>query len=161
MQSFDVALLTDHRYTAPTAAAESDWYLRNILDDDGLLQEALTRRGLTSVRVDWADPEIDWSRFRCAVFRSTWDYHERFAEFSAWLGRAELATRLCNPASTVRWNADKHYLADLADRGVPVVPSRFLERGSTRTLTEVLDETGWDETVSSRACRVRPNTRTG
>ena len=59
MQSFDVALLTDHRYTAPTAAAESDWYLRNVLDDDRLLQEALTRRGLTSLRVDWADPEID------------------------------------------------------------------------------------------------------
>ena len=146
MQTFDVALLTDRRYTAPTAA-EGDWYLQNILDDDKLLQEALTRRGLTSLRVDWADPEIEWSRFRCAVFRSTWDYHERFAEFSAWLGRAERATRLCNPGSTVRWNMDKHYLADLADRSVPVVPSRFLERGSTRTLAEVLAEAGWDDAV--------------
>jgi len=146
MQSFDVALLTDRRYTAFTAA-EGDWYLQNILDDDGLLQEALTRRGLTSVRVDWADPDIDWYRFRCAVFRSTWDYHERFAEFSAWLGRAERATRLCNSGSTVRWNVDKHYLADLAERGVPVVPSRFLERGSTRMLADVLAETGWDEVV--------------
>jgi len=146
MHAFDVALLTDRRYTANTAA-EGDWYLQNILDDDRLLQEALARRGLASLRVDWADPEIDWSRFRCAVFRSTWDYHERFAEFSAWLGRAELATRLCNPASTVRWNADKHYLADLADRGVPVLPSRYLERGSTRTLAGVLEETGWDDAV--------------
>jgi len=146
MKSFDVALLTDRRYTA-LAAAEGDWYLRNILSDDGLLQEALTRRGLTSLRVDWADPAIDWSLFRCAVFRSTWDYHERFAEFSAWLGRVECETRLCNVGSTVRWNLDKHYLADLADRGVPVVPSRFLERGSTRTLADVLAETGWDESV--------------
>ena len=146
MQSFDVALLTDRRYTA-RAAAEGDWYLRNILDDDRLLRTALTRRGLTSARVDWADPEVDWSRFRCAVFRTTWDYHERFAEFSAWLGRVDGATRLCNPGPTVRWNADKHYLADLAGRGVPVVPSRFLERGSTRTLAELLAETGWDEAV--------------
>jgi len=146
VQSFDVALLTDRRYTA-RSAAEGDWYLRNILDDDRLLQEALTRRGLTSVRVDWADPEIDWSRFRCAVFRTTWDYFERFEEFAAWLRRAERATRLCNSVSTVRWNVDKHYLADLADRGVPVVPSRFLERGSTRTLADVLAETGWDDVV--------------
>lgn len=146
MQSFDVALLTDHRYTARDVA-EGDWYLRNVLDDDRLLQEALTRRGLTSFRVDWADPDIDWSRFRCAVFRTTWNYYERFAEFSAWLGRAELATRLCNPASTVRWNADKHYLAEIACRWVPVVPSRFLERGSTQTLADVLAETGWNEAI--------------
>ena len=64
MQSFDVALLTDRRYTA-RSAAEGNWYLRNILDDDGLLQEALTRRGRTSLRVDWAEPEIDCSLFRC------------------------------------------------------------------------------------------------
>ncbi len=146
MEMFDVALLTDRRYTASTAA-EGDWYLQNILDDDRLLQEALARRGLTSVRVDWADPEIEWSRFRCAVFRTTWDYFERYAEFCAWLERIECATRLCNAGSTVRWNVDKHYLADLADRGVPVVPSRFLERGSTRTLADVLAETDWDDAV--------------
>jgi len=88
------------------------------LADDRLLQAALARRGLTSLRVDWADPEVDWSRFRCAVFRTTWDYFERFAEFDAWLERVARATRLCNRGPTVRWNRDKHYLADLAARGV-------------------------------------------
>lgn len=146
MPAFDIALLTDSRFTAATAA-EDDWYLKNILAEDGLLQEALTRCGLTSVRVDWAAPDIDWSSFRCAVFRTTWDYFERFAMFDAWLNRIERETRLCNLGSTVRWNMDKHYLADLADRGVPVVPSRFLERGSARTLKELLVETGWDELV--------------
>ena len=133
MQSPDVALLTDHRSTA-RAAAEGDWYLRNILDDDRLLQEALTRRGLTSLRVDWADPEIDWSRFRCAVFRSTWDYHERFAEFSNWLERVERETRVCNTGSTVRWNVDKNYLADL-DPAVLVVPPKGLEVGYVPIVT--------------------------
>jgi len=54
---------------------------------------------------------------------------------------------LCNPASTVRWNGDKRYLSDLADRGVPVLASRFLERGSTRMLVDVLAEARWDESV--------------
>ena len=146
MPSFDIALLTDRRYTAP-AAPDGDWYLGNILADDGLLRDALARRGLTSVRVDWADPTIDWSRFRCAVFRTTWDYFERFVEFGAWLDRASRETRLVNTLSTVRWNTDKHYLPDLAARGVPVVPYRFLERGSTRPLADVLAEAGWDEAV--------------
>ena len=48
------------------------------------------------------------------MFRTTWDYFDRFAEFSAWLDRVQSLTRLCNPPATVRWNLDKHYLADLA-----------------------------------------------
>jgi len=54
MPSTDVALLTDGRYVSETAVP-GDWYLQNILDDDGLLPSALARRGLTSRRVDWAD----------------------------------------------------------------------------------------------------------
>lgn len=142
----DVALLTEQRYTA-SVASQGDWYLANILNDDGLLQSALSRRGLSSVRVDWADPLVDWSSFRCAVFRTTWDYYERLPEFMEWLARVERQTRLCNSPSTVRWNSDKHYLADLAACGIPVVPSRFVERGSTATLLELLDETGWREAV--------------
>jgi len=146
MTGADVALLTDRRYTAEAAAPE-DWYLGNVLADDRLLREALARRGLSSARVDWADPAVDWARFGCAVFRTTWDYFERYAEFAAWLNRAARLTRLCNPLATVLWNADKHYLADLDARGVPVVPSHFVERGSGRTLRSVLHETGWDEAV--------------
>ena len=133
----DVALLTDRRYLAARAAAD-DWYLGNILADDGLLQAELAARGLTSVRVDWADPAVDWSAFRCAVFRTTWDYFERLDAFRTWLADVAGRTRLCNDRDTVTWNIDKHYLADLERRGVPVVPSRFVERGTTTPLGEVL-----------------------
>jgi glutathione synthase/RimK-type ligase-like ATP-grasp enzyme len=142
----DVALLTERRYAADSAAAD-DWYLGNILRDDDLLIGALSRRGLSAVRVDWARDDVDWSAFRTAVFRTTWDYFDRFAEFMAWLERVEPLTRLCNSAALVRWNLDKHYLRDLAARGVPVVPSRFLERGQPASLADLLGETGWSEAV--------------
>ena len=144
--SADVALLTERRYAA-AAAAPDDWYVGNILHDDDLLRAALERRGLSAVRVDWADPDVDWSAFRLAVFRTTWDYFDRFAEFTAWLDRVERLTRLSNPAVVVRWNLDKHYLGDLAARGVPVVPTRFLERGEPLSLADLLGETGWHEAV--------------
>jgi glutathione synthase/RimK-type ligase-like ATP-grasp enzyme len=140
----DVALLTDRRYTAAVAAAG---YLGNILHDDRLLQEALAARGLSSARLDWADPRADWPRYRIAVFRTTWDYFDRFGEFTAWLDRFPAEVPLCNDRATIRWNWDKHYLADLEAQGIPVVPSRFLERGSTAALAEVLEEAGWDEAV--------------
>lgn len=144
--SADIVLLTDRRYTAASAAAD-DWYLTNILREDGLLRAALQDRGLSSERVAWSAEGVDWSRFRLAVFRTTWDYFERFPQFVAWLGRIEHQVRLCNPPVTVRWNMDKHYLTDLDARGVPVVPTRFLERGSDAPLADVLRETGWEDAI--------------
>ncbi len=142
----DVALLTERRYVADVAP-NGDWYLDNILRDDHLLQAALDQLGVSSVRVDWSRPDVDWSAFRCAVFRTTWDYFDRFDEFAAWLERVQSLTRLCNDPRIVRWNMDKHYLADLEARGIRIVPSRFVDRGTSLRLRELLDETGWQEAV--------------
>jgi len=142
----DIALLTEHRFEA-TAAPEGDRFFGNILHDDRLLRDALRERGLSAVRVDWARPDVDWSAFRCVVFRTTWDYFHRFGEFTAWLDRVESRTRLCNEPSIIRWNMDKHYLADLEAKGIPIVPCRFVERGSTATLSSLLAESGWSEAI--------------
>ncbi|WP_425397537.1 ATP-grasp domain-containing protein [Aeoliella sp.] len=141
-----IALVTEDRYTAAEAAAD-DWYLQNILDEDRLLSDALARHDLSAARVSWSDPAVDWSQFRCAVIRSTWDYFERFAEFAAWLDRVQQVTHVCNPPATLAWNVDKHYLADLEARSVRVVPSRFIELGDSARLAALLDETLWREAV--------------
>ena len=142
----DVALLTERRYAVPTAP-DGDWYVKQILDDDRLLQEALQERGITSTRIDWAHPEVDWSAFSCAVFRTTWDYFERFEAFTAWLEEATSQVRLCNTPELVWWNLDKHYLADLRERGIPVVDSQFIEQGARLRLEERLAALGWEEAV--------------
>jgi glutathione synthase/RimK-type ligase-like ATP-grasp enzyme len=142
----DVALLTDRRYTAPRAEP-GDWYLGNILADDALLAAALGARGVSSRRVDWADPSVDFSAFRALVFRTTWDYYDRQAEFAAWLDRVSPVTRLVNDVATVRWNLDKHYLADLAAAGVPTVPTRFVARGEPLDPARLLADEGWHEGV--------------
>lgn len=142
----DIALLTERRFDVP-AAPEGDWYLANILRDDRLLTEALRARGLSAVRVDWSRPDVDWSRFQAAVFRTTWDYFDRFDEFTAWLDRVEGRTRLCNAPEIIRWNADKHYLADLEAQGIPIVPCRFVERGEALALGAMMDGSGWAEAI--------------
>ena len=141
----DVALLTEARFAA--AAAEGDGYLANILLDDRLLADALRARGLSSVRVDWNRPDVDWSAFRCAMFRTTWNYFTMFPDFTAWLARVEGQTRILNVPSIVRWNWDKHYLADLEAQGIPVVPSRFIEKGEARSLGDLLAATGWEDAI--------------
>ncbi|MBY0326850.1 MAG: hypothetical protein K2Q30_08010, partial [Gemmataceae bacterium] len=142
----DVALLTDHRYEA-MVALPGDWYLGNILEDDGLLQKELERQGISSVRVDWARKDMDWSQYKCVVFRTTWDYFDRFEEFSQWLDDVSKQTKLCNPYSMIKWNMDKHYLKDLESKGIPVTPSRFVEKGSTVNIEDEILKSGWHELV--------------
>jgi len=142
----EIALLTDRRYES-SVVPEGDWYLSNILQDDTLLMAALRDLGIRSRRVAWSRLDVDWSHFKCAVFRTTWDYFDRFVEFTSWLDRAASETRLLNDLSLVRWNMDKHYLADLARAGIPVVPSRFIERGSTIATQQLFRELDCHEAV--------------
>jgi hypothetical protein len=111
---YDIAVLTDGRYVAPD---DNDWYIRQIHQEDGLVADALRRQGLSVVRRDWADPDVDWSDCRALLFRTTWDYFDRFAEFSPWLEQVSGQCRLFNEAALIRWNIDKHYLGDLAAAG--------------------------------------------
>lgn len=101
------------------------------LDEDlEPLIAALTSIGAQVEVVDWDDGATDWAGFDLAVLRSPWNYTQHFAAFVAWLERVEGLTNLVNPAPIVRWNLDKHYLANLADAGVATVPGRFVEPGA-------------------------------
>ncbi len=95
-------------------------------DDEPLLLAALAEAGLTAATADWADPGVDWGSADVVVIRSTWDYVERRDEFLAWARRVEAVTTLLNPADVLTWNTDKRYLAELADAGLPVVPTAWL-----------------------------------
>jgi O-ureido-D-serine cyclo-ligase len=88
---------------------------------------ALQSQGAAVETPYWDDPGVDWSRYDKVVLRSTWDYVDRINEFLDWAERCAIQTRLFNSPAVVRWNTDKHYLVQLANAGVPVVPTRFVE----------------------------------
>ncbi|MFE0451502.1 RimK family alpha-L-glutamate ligase [Streptomyces sp. NPDC058914] len=94
-----------------------------------VLVRALEDAGAEAEAVHWDDPDADWASYDLAVIRSTWDYSWRAAEFTAWLERCAGLTRLANPVGVVRWNTDKRYLGELAETGVPTVPTRYLAPG--------------------------------
>ena len=98
------------------------------------LLAALRAAGADAHEVDWDDDAVDWSAFDLALLRSTWDYCERLPAFLDWAARVSARTQLLNPPDVLRWNTDKHYLADLARAGVAVVPSRFVEPGEDAEL---------------------------
>jgi O-ureido-D-serine cyclo-ligase len=111
----------------PHIALVSARAARKLDEDLPPLQRALESCGARVTIARWDDPKLDWSTFDLALLRSTWDYARRLPEFLDWVHRAALCTRLLNPLAVVRWNTDKHYLAELERAGVPVVPSTFVE----------------------------------
>lgn len=145
MTRFDVTLLTaDAHLPEP---APSDWYNRQIHEEERLLMDGLRANGLRAARRSWSDPDFDWACTRSAVLRSTWDYFHRLPAFRDWLARVRGATRLVNHPALVDWNLDKRYLADLAAAGVDVVPTDYVARGSGDTLAAAMDRHGWTEIV--------------
>ena len=112
-----------------TIALVSARAARDLDEDLPPLIAALRALDATVDVVDWDDASVDWASFEVALLRSTWDYATRLQEFLAWSERVAQLTRLLNPLPVIRWNTDKHYLADLIRAGVPTVPSEFVEPG--------------------------------
>ena len=140
----DVTILTEAQYVNPEKV---DWYVQQILSEDRILQTALEERGMQVRRKAWDDKNMDWTQTKCAIFRATWDYFHRFEEFSKWLETASQETMLINPPSTIQWNIDKHYLLDLEEKGIPIVPSEICKQGDSRSLQEWCDSLGGEKWV--------------
>jgi glutathione synthase/RimK-type ligase-like ATP-grasp enzyme len=101
--------------------------------DEPALVAALAREGVRGVPAPWDDEDVDWASFAATVIRSTWDYPLAYGEFVAWASSLE---RLINPADVVVWNADKRYLDDLAQRGVPTIETTYSLRGVDAALPD-------------------------
>lgn len=115
--------------------------------DDKLLREALAEQGCEARSLVWDDPGADWGAFDLCLVRSTWDYHDKHDEFLAWAQRVEGVSALCNPADLIAWNSDKTYLRELADGGVPIVPTIWVDRDSEAELARLVESEGSGEAV--------------
>jgi hypothetical protein len=97
--------------------------------DDAGLVAALRQRGLQARWLSWDDPDIAGAHL--VILRATHDYADRLDEFLAW---TTSVANLLNPPAVVAWNADRRYLSDLADRGVPTVSGEVVAPGERARL---------------------------
>jgi len=126
---------------------DPDWYTNQVLQEDGYVLQALKKKGLSTIKTFWDNPEIDYTKTKAVLFRSIWDYFHRFREFSRWLEKVQSETILINPQNIIHWNIDKHYLLDLQQKGINIPPTVFAEKGDKRTLNDFFKDCSWDEAV--------------
>lgn len=106
---------------------------------DHLVYEPMRQRGWAVVDVPWT-AETDWSAFDAVVIRSPWDYQSDPDRFLALLKEIERSpARLFNSLEICRWNLDKIYLRDLQQRGVRIIPTKWMDRLTGDALSEALE----------------------
>lgn len=126
-----------------TSAAHPD-----LTPDDQIAVAQLEKRRARVAAAIWNDPSVDWAAFDAIIVRSTWDYHHRAAEFRAWIDALDTAgAPMWNPPAVLRWNMEKTYLRDLERAGVSIVPTEWLEKGTSPDLGGLLAERGWMDAV--------------
>lgn len=113
--------------------------------DDCLLRDELTRRGHTCYTCIWDDDSIDWSKFDVSIMRSAWDYHLKQDKFYAWLDKVSSVSKLLNPADLMRWSSHKTYLRELADAGLPIVETHWVEKGASAG--GIFDSLPWQKAI--------------
>ena len=106
--------------------------------------EILRRAGADVDPVAWTEVG-DLSGYDLVLPLVAWGYHQDYERWLGILDRCEeTGRRLINPPALLRWNGDKEYLAELADSGVPTVPTIAVEQCCDQDLEEARRRFGSD-----------------
>lgn len=115
---------------------------------DELLLEPMLRYGWEVETVSWRKQNVDWNAFDVVIIRSCWDYQDEPEQFLAVLEEIERSSaRLENPLDVVRWNLKKHYLRDLQAKGIPVVPTIWLDELEAEQIPALFSHWSTDEII--------------
>lgn len=143
-KEYDVIVLTEDRYAYPK---ELSGYVNNVLIEDALLLNALNGLGLRTARFSWSDKDLDWSSVRSVVFRTTWDYFDRYDEFKPWFDEMKEKVQMFNDAKILEWNQDKIYLHELQQKGIHIPETIFISKGDDRSLGDIVKAVSTEEFV--------------
>ena len=98
---------------------------------------ALEAAGAKVEPIVWSEP-FDGSEYDLVLPLVAWGYHKHFDRWMAVLDRLEQqGVQVQNPVELLRWNSEKNYLAELYERGIPVVPTEVAEALDEQSLGRI------------------------
>lgn len=119
------------------------------------LQRALEGTSIDAVPTPWTAHVDDASALRgyaCVLPLLAWGYHHdaaRWQRACATWQREGLP--LANPAKVLAWNTDKRYLCELAELGVAIPPTAFVDALTQAAVEQAFADTGADELIAKPA----------
>ncbi len=113
----------------------------DLIQSDQNLNAMLNGMGFSSSPVVWDDNHVDWQSFDYLVFRNTWDYFEKEAEFMKWLEMIQqLNIKTLNSIDVIKNNLNKFYLKSLSEKGVRIIDTCFLPKNTLTNEKNLLNE---------------------
>lgn len=112
-------MTTKPKVTLATSSAMPNLYH----GEEGLL-DALAERGCDPSIKIWNDPDVDWTDAGTVIVRSVSDYPLQRQAFLEWTKKVP---RILNHPDILEWNTHKTYLRSLEKRGLPTIPTAWLE----------------------------------
>ena len=98
--------------------------------------EALEKCGFAVDSIAWTDAS-DLASYDIIVPLLVWGYVDRYGAWLALLDRFDRERLpVVNPPALLRWNSDKAYLAEIAGKGVPTVPTMAVDHCDEDALAE-------------------------
>ena len=114
---YDVVILTESRYLNPK---KTNWYIDQVTLEDNILLKELEKCNLKVIKKDWSDNKFDWKQTRYAIFRTTWNYFDKFDTFIKWFEKTKRETLFINSKEIILWNLNKTYLQELSKKGINI-----------------------------------------
>jgi glutathione synthase/RimK-type ligase-like ATP-grasp enzyme len=120
----------------------------NAMDEDIVLSNILRELGIDFGLEIWSDNAVDWKQYSHLLIKSPWDYFDRYVEFLNWCQKIkELGLKVFNSIDTIIWNSEKRYLLDIYEKGFHIVPTQFIDRGTSPDLIDYFSKFGTDQLV--------------
>jgi glutathione synthase/RimK-type ligase-like ATP-grasp enzyme len=110
----------------------------DLAPSDRLTADLLRHLGRQVVPLVWTETSARDLDCDVIVIRSVWDYHLHVDRFLGWIDTVAQHTLVLNSPQVIRWNADKRYLFDIQNAGLPVPRMSLLEHGSKVDLPALL-----------------------
>ena len=139
----DVCVLTEMRYLNPRKRSN---YIQNIINEEGLICQALENLNLSCERQAWDKP-FNISNYRFILFRTTWNYFDNLNLFKSFLNHAMKKTNLINPYNQLIWNLDKQYLLHFKNGGINIPDTIIIKCGQFKSLSSICAAKNWQEIV--------------
>ncbi|MDP3801490.1 RimK family alpha-L-glutamate ligase [Brevundimonas sp.] len=114
------------------------------------LGEALSTAGLTAVPTPWTDHVADASGlagYPLVLPLIAWGYHR---DHDRWMQACETwaaGVRMLNPPSVLGWNSDKSYLGRLADKGIAIPDTVWIDSPTQADVDAAFDRFATDQLV--------------
>lgn len=101
--------------------------------------------------IDWEAPLEAFDGIDLVMLGTAWNYQDKASDFLTKLDALQAkGIQVCNSPQIVRWNVEKTYLRELAERGAATIPTLWLNDVSAQDCVAAMEQFQTDSVVVKR-----------